>query len=60
MDKKYQHTKDGDCVLDDTDCCIVCGVWHGDPCPECGGKGFHKSRCVIFLEDLKVMKKNKR
>lgn len=40
------HTKDEDCTVDpETGCCSVCGVLHGDPCPCCGGSGFHKDGC---------------
>lgn len=42
-----EHTKDSDCTLDDTCMCIVCGVYHGDPCPKCGGRGFHKPGCGL-------------
>ena len=31
-----------DCTVDPgTNECIECGVWHGDMCPDCGGRGFH-------------------
>lgn len=43
--REVEHTKDADCTLDDTDSCIVCGVHHGDPCPVCGGRGFHNEGC---------------
>lgn len=37
-----EHTKDLDCTLDEHgEECTVCGVWHGDPCLDCGGRGFH-------------------
>jgi hypothetical protein len=40
------HTKDEDCDVDPmTGCCRTCGVLHGDPCPECGGRGFHTPGC---------------
>lgn len=44
------HTKDEDCTLDENDTCIICGVAHGDPCPECGGRGFHRENCS-YLND---------
>ncbi len=25
--------------------CPVCSVYHGDPCPDCGGRGFHNGQC---------------
>ena len=39
------HDKDADCSLDDLDVCTGCGVWHGDPCPDCGGRGYHAEDC---------------
>ena len=43
------HTRDSDCALDPrTDTCRDCGVYHGDPCPECGGRGFHALDCPTF------------
>ena len=39
------HSKDSDCTLDETDCCTVCGSYHADPCPGCGGRGFHVDGC---------------
>jgi len=41
------HTKDLDCTLDEHFCCVVCGVGHGDPCPECGQRAFHKDGCIL-------------
>ena len=36
--------------------CTTCGVAHGDPCPVCGGRGFHVGKCegdeAITLADL--------
>ena len=40
-----EHSKDTDCTLDATDCCTGCGIYHGDPCPTCGGCGFHAPEC---------------
>jgi hypothetical protein len=39
------HTEDRDCTLDENDTCTECGVYHGDPCPDCGGRGFHLDEC---------------
>jgi len=36
-----QHSTDRDCRTDSDDVCRDCGVWHGDPCPACGGRGYH-------------------
>ncbi len=44
-----QHSKDEDCTLDETDLCTECGVYHGDECFECKGRGFHKEGCELFL-----------
>jgi hypothetical protein len=46
------HTKDDDCTLDASDTCTECGVWHGDPCPECGGSGYHAPGCAIIAEEV--------
>lgn len=36
------HTTDADCTVDpDLQVCIECGADHSDPCPTCGGRGFH-------------------
>ena len=45
MDNATEHTKDADCNLDETDCCVICGTYHGDPCHICGGRGFHMEGC---------------
>jgi hypothetical protein len=39
------HTKDSDCTLDADGSCIDCGVYHGEPCDVCGGRGFHVAEC---------------
>jgi hypothetical protein len=45
------HTKDSDCTIDtETLCCNVCGVEHGDVCPDCGGRGFHKPTCAVLID----------
>ncbi len=28
-----------------------CGVWHGDPCQECEGRGFHREGCSLSDEE---------
>ena len=42
-----EHRKDSDCqaTLGPIGVCLVCGVYHADPCPECGGKGYHADDC---------------
>ncbi len=39
------HSRDEHCVLDETNTCTICGVYHGDPCPSCGGRGYHYPEC---------------
>lgn len=40
------HTHDEQCILDEfTNDCMICGVHHGDPCPECGQRGNHLLEC---------------
>jgi hypothetical protein len=43
------HAQDSDCTLDSTDVCVECGTYHGDPCPICGGRGFHKEGCEDYF-----------
>lgn len=44
------HHTDADCTLDPADdTCRICGVWHGDPCPECDGRGYHSEECPELL-----------
>jgi hypothetical protein len=42
-----EHACDADCAdwLDETNTCTVCGTYHGDPCPDCGGRGYHSADC---------------
>lgn len=45
------HHTDSDCTLNPADdCCIDCGVYHGEPCPGCGGRGFHVGPCADLCE----------
>ena len=30
--------------------CSVCGVSHGDPCMECGGRGYHDPDCSEVMD----------
>lgn len=42
------HTTDEQCTVDqETDCCRECGVYHGEICPECFGRGFHGTGCPL-------------
>jgi hypothetical protein len=40
-----RHSQDTDCMVGPDGCCVVCGVEHGEPCPACGGRGFHAAGC---------------
>lgn len=40
-----EHTKDSDCTLDEDFVCKECGVYHGDPCPDCDQRGYHAEGC---------------
>jgi hypothetical protein len=43
------HYSDEDCDVDPaTDSCRKCGVWHGAPCPACGGSGYHRGACALM------------
>lgn len=60
MARAKKHTKDSDCVLENSGQgeCIVCGAWHGPPClgevhdahgryvSDCNGHAFHKPGCT--------------
>jgi hypothetical protein len=48
--RSERHTRDTDCTLDANACCVTCGVYHGDPCGECNGKGFHSHECSEMRE----------
>lgn len=41
------HTTDTDCTLDANDSCVECSTYHGDPCPDCGGRGYHAGECRL-------------
>lgn len=44
--KTVSHDKDEDCTIDEnTELCVGCGVYHGDLCVRCSGRGFHKENC---------------
>jgi len=45
------HTEDADCTLDANGECTICHVLHGDPCMDCGGRGFHKRDCILMDRD---------
>lgn len=37
--------RDEDCILDSEGACIVCGMFHGEPCAICGGRAYHRFGC---------------
>ena len=41
----YLHVQDEDCRVGHDGTCLLCGVYHGDACPNCGGRGFHRAIC---------------
>lgn len=43
-----RHTKDEDCTLGPSDACTGCGVLHGDACPTCRGRGYHREGCPVL------------
>jgi hypothetical protein len=46
------HTRDADCTVDPTTgTCFACGALHGDPCPDCGGRGYHEPACTAGYRD---------
>lgn len=52
MTSTAQHTKDTDCIIDQTTlCCTGCGVEHGEPCPGCGRRAFHRAGCFFDQPD---------
>ena len=54
-----EHTKDSDCKVNpNTGTCEVCGVYHGDACPFCGGRGFHKPLCREYRSRYKDFTSN--
>jgi hypothetical protein len=42
-----KHRKDEDCTLDATGACMVCGRHHGQPCPRCTGRAYHREGCDL-------------
>jgi hypothetical protein len=40
-----------DVALDECDTCPACGVLHGDPCNECGQRGYHAHTCTTMADD---------
>lgn len=45
MKPAREHCHDEDCVIGEDGCCIECGSADGPPCPECGGRLFHRDGC---------------
>lgn len=45
------HERDEDCdVNPETDTCRECGTEHGDPCPHCEARAFHRKGCPDYIE----------
>lgn len=47
LDVPEPHTTDADCHHLTGGCCDQCGVFHGDPCPECQQRAFHADGCPL-------------
>jgi len=46
------HSRDEDCDVDPFNgCCRVCGVYHGQECMGCDGRGYHRNGCAIEERD---------
>jgi len=43
-----QHTQDSHCRLDPVGVCLDCGVYHAEPCSNCGAKGYHLDDCPMI------------
>lgn len=39
------HNNDEDCTVGRNGVCTGCGVYHGEPCPHCSGRGYHNEGC---------------
>ncbi|HUT77154.1 MAG TPA: hypothetical protein VM285_05685 [Polyangia bacterium] len=46
------HERDTDCTLDSSDTCTGCGVYHGEPCPDCQQRGYHVFACRTRWERI--------
>ena len=41
-----KHESDADCTVNPrTGTCSGCSAFHGEPCPSCGGRGYHVPTC---------------
>lgn len=46
------HMRDSDCIVNlATDTCIVCKVYHGEPCPVCNHRAYHAHYCPMQDSD---------
>ncbi len=51
-----EHEQDADCAVDpETNLGVICVVEHADPCPDCGGRGFHKPGCSVLREMARTL-----
>jgi hypothetical protein len=55
MTKKVTtHKRDSDCTVGTDGVCEGCGAVHGDPCLECGGRGYHNLPCDVAYEEERL------
>ena len=48
-----QHEQDEECTVGDRGYCVYCGVDHNvEPCSICGGRGFHRWECGLWIDEL--------
>lgn len=44
------HCSDFMCRVGPDGCCVECHAYHGDPCPDCGGRAYHSTDCVEMAQ----------
>lgn len=45
----HPHASDSDCTVSELGIYSECGVYHGDPCPQCNQRGYHHLDCPVYL-----------
>lgn len=49
VEDKADHTQDSNCTVGPDGVCLICGVYHGEPCPTCNARGYHLDDCPYML-----------